>query len=73
MNSSNKGFDITTRTGGFLLVPDYDISATRGNTTTQEWKVEVTLVNLDTDQNKNTGKTLSGKLYVTKEKLGLRL
>ena len=66
---TDKGFDITTRTGGFLLVPDYDISATRGNTTTQDWKVEVTLVNLDTDQNKNTGKTLSGKLYVTKEKM----
>ena len=66
---TDKGFDITTRTGGFLLVPDYDISATRGNTTTQEWKVEVTLVNLDTDQTKNTGKTLSGKLYVTKEKM----
>lgn len=66
---TDKGFDITTRTGGFLLVPDYDITATRGNTTTQEWKVEVTLVNLDTDQTKNTGKTLSGKLYVTKEKM----
>ena len=66
---TDKGFDITTRTGGFLLVPDYDITATRGNTTTQDWKVEVTLVNLDTDQNKNTGKTLSGKLYVTKEKM----
>ena len=65
---TDKGFDITTRTGGFLLVPDYDISATRGNTTIQEWKVEVTLVNLDTDQTKNTGKTLSGKLFVTKEK-----
>ena len=67
---TDKGFDITTRTGGFLLVPDYDISATRGNTTIQEWKVEVTLVNLDTDQTKNTGKTLSGKLFVTKEKMG---
>ena len=66
---TDKGFDITTRTGGFLLVPDYDISATRGNTTTQEWKVEVTLVNLDTDQTKNTGKTLSGKLFITKEKM----
>ena len=66
---TDKGFDITTRTGGFLLVPDYDITATRGNITTQEWKVEVTLVNLDTDQTKNTGKTLSGKLFVTKEKM----
>ena len=66
---TDKGFDITTRTGGFLLVPDYDITATRGNITTQEWKVEVTLVNLDTDQTKNTGKTLSGKLFITKEKM----
>ena len=66
---TDKGFDITTRTGGFLLVPDYDITATRGNITTQEWKVEVTLVNLDTDQTKNTGKTLSGKLFITNEKM----
>ena len=64
-----KGFDITTRTGGFLLVPDYDIEATRGNTITQDWKVEVTFANLDTDQSKNMGKSLSGKLYVTKDKM----
>ena len=66
---TENGFDITTRTGGFLLVPDYDIEATRGNTTTQEWNVEVTFVNLDTDQVKNMGKSLTGKLYVTKEKM----
>ena len=64
-----KGFDITTRTGGFLLVPDYDIEATRGNTITQDWKVEVTFANLDTDQSKNMGKGLSGKLFVTSEKM----
>ena len=64
-----KGFDITTRTGGFLLVPDYDIEATRGNTITQDWKVEVTFANLDTDQSKNMGKNLSGKLFVTSEKM----
>ena len=64
-----KGFDITTRTGGFLLVPDYDIEATRGNTITQDWKVEVTFANLDTDQSKNMGKSLSGKLFVTSEKM----
>ena len=68
INTEN-GFDITTRTGSFLLIPDYDITANRGKTTKQDWKVEVTLVNLDTDQTKNTGKTLSGKLYVTKDKM----
>ena len=64
-----KGFDITTRTGGFLLVPDYDIEATRGNTITQDWKIEVTFANLDTDQSKNMGKGLSGKLFVTSDKM----
>ena len=65
----DKGFDVTTRTGGFLLVPDYDIEATRGNTITQDWKVEVTFANLDTDQSKNMGKSLSGKLFVTSDKM----
>ena len=62
------GFDITTRTGGFLLVPDYEISAT-DTQTVQNWNVEVTLVNLNSDQNVNTGKTLSGKLYLTQEQM----
>ena len=62
------GFDITTRTGGFLLVPDYEIRATDVETV-QDWNIEVTLVNLDTDQNENTGKTLTGKLYITQDKM----
>lgn len=54
------GFDITTKTGGFLLVPDYVISA--GSTqTVQDWNIEVTFVNLDSDQQANTNKTLTGK------------
>ncbi len=63
-----EGFDITTRTGGFLLVPDYQITST-GTQTIQEWNIEITFVNLDTDQNANTGKTLTGKLYMTQEKM----
>ena len=63
-----EGFDITTRSGGFLLVPDYEISAT-DTQTIQNWNVEVTLVNLNSDQDVNTGKTLSGKLYLTQEQM----
>ncbi|HIS12888.1 MAG TPA: hypothetical protein IAB40_07260, partial [Candidatus Onthocola stercoravium] len=63
------GFDITTRTGGFLLVPDYEISATNTTETIQDWNIEVTLVNLDTDQQANTNKTLTGKLYITQDKM----
>ena len=62
------GFDITTRTGGFLLVPDYEITATDVETI-QDWLIEVTFVNLDSDQNANTGKTLTGKLYITQEQM----
>ena len=62
------GFDITTRTGGFLLVPDYEITATTAQTI-QDWNIEITLVNLDSDQNDNTGKTLTGKLYLTQDQM----
>ena len=62
------GFDITTRTGGFLLVPDYEIRAT-DTQTVQDWNIEVTLVNLDSDQNANTGKSLTGKLYITQDQM----
>ena len=62
------GFDITTRTGGFLLVPDYEISATNVETI-QDWNIEITLVNLDSDQNANTNKTLTGRLYLTQEQM----
>ena len=62
------GFDITTRTGGYLLVPDYEISATDVQTI-QNWTIDVSLVNLDSDQNANTGKTLTGKLYMTQEQM----
>ena len=34
------GFDITTRTGGFLLVPDYIISADE-TPTIQDWLIEM--------------------------------
>lgn len=62
------GFDITTRTGGFLLVPDYIISANE-TPTVQDWIIEITFVNLDTDQNANTNKTLTGKLYLTQDQM----
>ncbi len=62
------GFDITTRTGGFLLVPDYEINASDIQTI-QDWNIEVTLVNLDSDQNANAGKNLTGRLYITQEQM----
>ena len=68
-NVSNGVFDITTRTGAFLVAEDYEISASTAQGTTQTWTMTVTLVNLNTDQNNNTGKTLTGTIYMTKEDL----
>ncbi len=62
------GFDITTRTGGFLLVPDYEITASAIETI-QDWNIEITFVNLESNQNANAGKTLTGKLYMTREQM----
>ena len=68
LNSISTGlFDITTRTGAFKVAEDYEITTNSASGTTQEWSMTITLKNLDTDQNDNTGKTLSGTIYITKE------
>ena len=62
------GFDITTRTGGFLIASDYVITASN-IAEVQTWNVEITLANLDSNQNANMNKTFSAKLYLTQEKM----
>ena len=62
------GFDITTRTGGFLIASDYVITAS-DIAEVQTWNVEITLANLDSNQNANMNKTFSAKLYLTQEKM----
>ena len=62
------GFDITTRTGGFLIASDYVINASN-IAEVQTWNVEITLANLDSNQNDNMNKTFSAKLYLTQEKM----
>ena len=56
-----------TRTGGFLILADYEIETT--STIEQTWNIEVTLVNLDANQNVNNGKSFHGKFYITTEQL----
>ncbi len=63
-----EGFDITTRTGGYLIISDYEIATTTGMAE-QDWEVKITFKNLDSDQNKNQGKTLTGKIYMTQNKM----
>ena len=59
------GFDITTFTGLITIADNYEIVST--GTETQEWQVEVIFVNLDSDQNANTGKSFSATLTIQEE------
>ena len=64
------GFDITTKNGLITIADNYEITST--NTTigeTQEWEITITFVNLDSDQNANTGKTFNGNLIIQKDEL----
>ncbi len=65
-----KGFDVTNKTGVFLIAKDFPIEVTEDavdGTVTQEWHITLTLINLDTDQEKNTGKEVTGKVVITKD------
>ena len=60
-----KGFDITTTNGLITLADNYEITST--GTKKQEWNVTITFVNLDSDQNANTGKSFNATLKVQEE------
>ena len=62
---SLSGFDITTSYGAFCIAEAYEIIASP--LTNQEWQIEVTFVNLNSDQNANTNKSFSGSIYMTEE------
>ncbi len=62
------GFDITTRKDSFLIESDIAIDTVDGEEI-HNWKIEIELVNLASDQNKNTNKTFEGQIWMTKEKI----
>ncbi len=65
------GYDITTARGLKTLLDNHTITASNNATTTQEWRVVVTLVNLDVNQNDNTGKTFEAELIIQEDELDL--
>ena len=65
------GFDITTKDGLITLASNYEITST--GTQTQEWEVTVTFINLDTDQNDNTGKSFSANLIIQEDMIPTNL
>ena len=65
------GFDITESQGLITIANNYEITST--GTATQEWQVEVIFVNLDSDQNANTGKTFNAILTIQEEPMQIRV
>ena len=61
------GFDITTITGTITIAIDYAINA-NGTSKSDTWKIGVVLVNLDSDQTKNAGKSFSATAVISKDK-----
>ncbi len=61
------GFDITGKTGGFAITKGFKITVGENDGGQKEdvWKVEVFLINLPSDQNSNTNKTITGKVEIT--------
>ncbi len=64
------GFDIT-ETKGLIKIEDQQtinvLEETENHTTTDTWEIIVTFMNLDTDQNLNTGKKLEGRVLIQQE------
>ena len=68
LTQSYSGFDITTVTGKTLTIPGpHMLTAEAGQAATADvWKVSITLVNYEGDQNANVGKALNGTLKFEK-------
>ncbi len=65
----NQGFDITNKKrAAYPIVKGYEIDA-NGEAKVDEWQIEVTLVNLESDQNDNAGKTFTGSILITSKDL----
>ncbi len=59
------GFDVTTKSGLIQIASNYSITST--GTKTDTWNVTVTFVNLNSDQQFNTGKTFEGRIIIQKD------
>ena len=62
------GFDITTQRGLIQIASNYSITSSSSSTATnQTWNFTVTLVNLNSDQEANTGKYMTAKAVIQKD------
>ena len=63
------GFDITTATGTFAVASAYSITANSTTPTTQNWEFTATFINLDSDQQGNTGKTMDADIIIQEDEM----
>jgi len=66
------GFDITTKNGLVTIADNKLIEVLESNTehkTEEEWQVGIVFVNLDSNQQENTGKQFSAQLKIQQEEL----
>ena len=63
------GFDITTASGTFAVASAYSITANSTTPTTQNWNFTATFINLDSDQQGNTGKNMDAEIIIQQNEL----
>ena len=63
------GFDITTASGTFAVASAYSITANSTTPTTQNWEFTATFINLDSDQQANTGKEMGAEIIIQQEEI----
>ncbi len=63
------GYDITGVSGLKTLLNNHAISATNNTATIENWRVVITLINLDVNQNDNTGKEISAEIIIRKDEM----
>ncbi len=63
------GYDITGVTGLKTLLDNHAISASNNTATIENWRVVVTLINLDVNQNDNTGKTIDAEIIIQRDEM----
>ena len=63
------GFDITTATGTFAVASLYSITADSTTPTVHNWEFTATFINLDSDQQANTGKSMDAEIIIQQNEL----
>ncbi len=63
------GYDITGVTGLKTLLDNHAISATNNTATIENWRIVITLINLDVNQNDNTGKEINAEIIIRRDEV----